>query len=329
MNLISAFEELDKLYESVEKPEEVDGQDVPEEATEEVTEEVANDATELTETFEDEEEIEIVEEAVAEGVPADEEVEQQLVLECANCGGLIVKTESDVKVDEETDLANVGDACQYCEESEGYKLLGTLAPYNTEIADVEDEANAEEIVEDEEDLEEGIFGPKKDSAEVNNARRKLEAEITKISGNNSTSTGRALAVCFVECFGNFYNYHVKTVGRHNVNEYKLGTRAIEVMKDMLKQLKKPTSLSQIASIFTSSIVKVHPNMKNISKYQELLGYRNIFSSMSKVKADNEKINKLLQKELLANVAGGATRHLEMIYNKYRAVKDHGKLFKLE
>lgn len=155
MNLHSVFAELDKLYESMEKP--------VEEPVEEVTEAVSDEVAEETEVTEvlteaaDEEEIVIEEDPVVEEEPEVEEdkaEEVQLVLECSNCGGLKIVAEADAKVDEETDLVNVGDACQYCEEAEGYKIIGSLTPYAAEEA-------VEEVVDDEviegEAVEEGLL----------------------------------------------------------------------------------------------------------------------------------------------------------------------------
>lgn len=187
MNFISAFNELDKLYESVD-----------------------NDRTKSlysctecgfeAELFDDEfdgscpnchdhhgafnkceeslEEAKSEEEVVEDEVPVDEEsqeqntveedeqeevVNKQLVLECTKCGALVIKDESEVTIDEESELANVGEECTYCEESEGFKAIGTFEPYVVET--VEDEAPEEaaeaEVIEDEviedEVIEEGIF----------------------------------------------------------------------------------------------------------------------------------------------------------------------------
>lgn len=137
MNLHSVFDELNKLYESLEENAE------PEAAVEE--EPVVE---QLNEAAEDEE-IEIVEdEPVEEEEPEEAEVEVQLVLACSNCGGVIIKPEADVKVDEATDLANVGEACQYCESVDGFNILGTLSPYG------EAEAEPEEVEEEAEEVEE-------------------------------------------------------------------------------------------------------------------------------------------------------------------------------
>ena len=65
----------------------------------------------------------------------------QFVLECTKCGSLVIKAESDIKVDE-NNIANIDEACQYCDLTEGYSIIGTLVPYEVT------EAN---------ELEEGIF----------------------------------------------------------------------------------------------------------------------------------------------------------------------------
>lgn len=101
----------------------------------------------LTEAAEDEE-IEFAEEPVAPiEEPAEEMEPRQLILECSKCGAIVIKDEADVVVDEESDLVNVEDECEYCEEKEGYKIIGVVAPYEaTEEAPVEEEP-VEEAVE--------------------------------------------------------------------------------------------------------------------------------------------------------------------------------------
>ena len=133
-NFISTFDELSKLYEEapVEKKEDKKPEDAVEEAC---TKEALNEAAE-------DEEIEIVddempeEEAPVEDEVADEPVEEeeprQVILECSKCGALVIKPEADIVVDEESDLVNVEDTCEFCEESEGYTILGVVAPYATE-----------------------------------------------------------------------------------------------------------------------------------------------------------------------------------------------------
>lgn len=131
MNFQTFLEELDRLYEeeAIKAAPEVD----------EETEAKEEPLTEAAEEAIDDEEIEIVddEEATDEEDVVEEEskeAEPQLVLECAKCGGLVIKVESAVEVAEETGLANVEDVCQYCEGEDGYKVLGVLAPYAQEVS---------------------------------------------------------------------------------------------------------------------------------------------------------------------------------------------------
>jgi hypothetical protein len=79
----------------------------------------------------------------------DEEVEivdepRQVICECDKCGALVIKDEADIIVDEETDLANVEDKCEFCEEANGYKIVGVVAPYES----VAEEAPVEDVVEE-------------------------------------------------------------------------------------------------------------------------------------------------------------------------------------
>lgn len=145
MNFQTILEELDKLYEEL-PAEDIAEKEIPEAAeASEVTEECSKTLTEDAD-----EDIVIDEEPIVDDEVAAEEA--QLVLECAKCGALVIKPDADIQVDDETGLVNLTDACQYCEETAGYKILGnfiaTEAP--EEAAGAEEEAV-------EESLEEGIF----------------------------------------------------------------------------------------------------------------------------------------------------------------------------
>jgi DNA-directed RNA polymerase subunit RPC12/RpoP len=138
MNFISAFDELDKLYESVEN-----------EKLEKVTEDVIEgEEVEI-------EEPEIVEEDEVEETP----VAKQVVYECNNCGALVVKNEDEEVAEDEE--------CNYCGEAAGFKAIGTFEAYeeaaeeeapeedeDAEVIEIEDD-EVEEA--DEEIMEEGLF----------------------------------------------------------------------------------------------------------------------------------------------------------------------------
>ena len=99
------------------------------------------ESLELTEAAE-EEEIEIVDDAVpAEEIPTEEPIDdepRQLILECDKCGAIVIRDEDKVVVDEESDLANIEDECEFCEETKGYKIIGVVAPYEVVEESVEE-----------------------------------------------------------------------------------------------------------------------------------------------------------------------------------------------
>ena len=126
MNLESIFEELDRIYEENSeqlnegKLDQVEG----EEADEEIDIEIENDE---------------------EATPVEDSPEvTQTVIECAKCGGVTVVAKADVAYDEDTDLVNVGKACQYCEAEDGFKVLDDLIPVAVE--ETEEEPVEESII---------------------------------------------------------------------------------------------------------------------------------------------------------------------------------------
>lgn len=114
-NFVSVFEELSKLYEADELEQEVAVEEVPED------------------------------EVPVEEAPVEEP--KKVILECSKCGALVIKDEADVKVDEETDLANIEDECVFCEEAAGYTIVGAVVPYEAAETVEEDDAVVEEAVE--------------------------------------------------------------------------------------------------------------------------------------------------------------------------------------
>lgn len=160
-NFASIFEELSKLYEEGAQEVEQVEEKVEETRTEELTEAVEDEAAEDETPVEDATvEEPVAEESVAEEPVVEDEEPRRLICECDKCGALVIKDEADVTIDEETDLANVEDECQFCEEANGYKIVGVVAPYDVvevvEDEPVVEEPETEEAVEaeDNEELEE-------------------------------------------------------------------------------------------------------------------------------------------------------------------------------
>lgn len=115
-NFVSVFEELSKLYE--EKEADINLED----------DAIVEDTEDVEITIEDDEIDTESEEVPTEDEVTDEEP-KQLVLECAECGTIVIKAEADVQVDAETDLVNIEEECKACEKAAGYKILGVLKSY--------------------------------------------------------------------------------------------------------------------------------------------------------------------------------------------------------
>ena len=70
----------------------------------------------------------------------------EVILKCSICGGLISKEPSQVKVDEQTQLANVEEECPYCYNVGGYEVIG-------EIHSPEENVDVDVTVNDDDTLE--------------------------------------------------------------------------------------------------------------------------------------------------------------------------------
>lgn len=92
-----------------------------------------------------------------------EEVEEEthigdVIFDCPVCHSKIYKHPDEVVIDENEEYANVGEECPYCFTSDGFKIIGQIAPYQEEEikVDIEDKVTDDdetEEVEDEEDIE--------------------------------------------------------------------------------------------------------------------------------------------------------------------------------
>ena len=64
----------------------------------------------------------------------------KVILDCCVCHSKLYKDKEEVTVDEEEDLANVGEECPFCYSNDGFKIIGEVAPYGeTEVEPKEDE----------------------------------------------------------------------------------------------------------------------------------------------------------------------------------------------
>ena len=77
--------------------------------------------------FQDEDEEEVID-VIDPEAETEEELEDsyigKVILDCSVCHTDIYKDKEDVIIDEETQLANVGEECPYCFSVDGFKVIG-------------------------------------------------------------------------------------------------------------------------------------------------------------------------------------------------------------
>ena len=69
------------------------------------------------------------------------------ILGCEVCHSMIYKPVEEITVDEETQMANVGECCPYCYERDGFKIIGKVAPFEEVSVEVTNNKEDEEVPE--------------------------------------------------------------------------------------------------------------------------------------------------------------------------------------
>ena len=72
------------------------------------------------------------------------------------------KDPAEVIIDEESDLANVGEECLYCTSTDGFKIVGQIDDYEEETTEKDSEESTEK---DSEESEDDIIDVKVDDVE--------------------------------------------------------------------------------------------------------------------------------------------------------------------
>lgn len=88
----------------------------------------------------------------------------KVILNCGVCQSKFYKDKEDIVIDEETQLANVGEECPYCTSADGFEIVGQVAEYCPDCAEGEhddhmgddEDAEVEVDVSEEEDLQEDL-----------------------------------------------------------------------------------------------------------------------------------------------------------------------------
>lgn len=91
----------------------------------------------------------------------------KVILDCSVCHSKLYKDKTEITVDEEQRLVNVGEECPYCHTSDGFKVIGEVAPFKDKETEPEEEVKEDEPVDekpaeddrkdDDEDLDESLI----------------------------------------------------------------------------------------------------------------------------------------------------------------------------
>lgn len=143
MNLMEAFTALDKLNEDIFT--------VDAEGIKKLQDFVQNDDTV------DELDVFNLNAEPDEDIDANECHIGDAILDCCACHSKVFKPVAEIIVDEESQLANVGDECPYCYSVEGYKVVGEVTPVDNDedVVEINDE-DAIEVEDSAEQIDEDI-----------------------------------------------------------------------------------------------------------------------------------------------------------------------------
>lgn len=113
----------------------------------------------------------------------------KVILMCDVCRSMIYKDPAEIVIDEESQLANVGELCPYCFTGDGYKIVGKVAPYEEVTVEAEKPVEVKvdgEEVEVEDKIEEEIQSDQKfpvehEKAPVMEVNKELKESMDDIS----------------------------------------------------------------------------------------------------------------------------------------------------
>lgn len=90
-----------------------------------------------------------------------------VILDCGICHSKQYVDADEVIIDDDAELANVGSPCPYCENGDGFKVIGQIKPFGDAQSDEDDDEDDEKDNEEHEEsaVEEGLKRTKKGEAE--------------------------------------------------------------------------------------------------------------------------------------------------------------------
>ena len=81
----------------------------------------------------------------------------KVILDCVVCHSKQYKDPNEVVIDDDGELANVGEECPFCYTSDGFKVVGQVAPFDEDDEDDDDEFEDDEEHDDDEEDDDSEF----------------------------------------------------------------------------------------------------------------------------------------------------------------------------
>lgn len=210
-----------------------------------------------------------------------------VILDCCVCHSKVFKPVEEIKVDEETQVANKGEECPYCYSVDGFKVVGEVTPFEQkEECDCEIDDDVMEVKNTSEFDEEEIEVT--ESKKIPSKKRGIKESKKKTITIKESTKDNPKLISKKGTIANALNSHMDELqGIEDVNELKnkvfeivdnseaAGTKDAKDFKyRVMSQKTKERALSTIAAYITamSSRDKNESLGSDIEKYQKWVDY---------------------------------------------------------
>ena len=158
--------------------------------------ELNDEGVEKLKAFEDEP---VEDEVIVTDLEAEDEASLEdsyvgkVIIDCDVCHSLLYKDRDEVIIDEETEMANVGEECPFCTSTSGYKIIGQVAEFKKDEEHKDDDDGEEETESEEKvsvETEKFQEGLKRARAKKAGVKRVTESKSRRIKEDKTSPIDR-------------------------------------------------------------------------------------------------------------------------------------------
>lgn len=152
------------------------------------------------------------------------------VLDCCVCHSKLFKPVSEIVVDEETQVANVGDECPYCYSVDGYKVVGEVKPMG------EDDESSDEVEISDTEVTEDIDQVDISTDDVDIEIEDKDDEIEEVAEDKLDESIYSLMEATKDgpFFKDFEAVDIDSVFNNYYNKYNIDISKVEPFKEALR-----------------------------------------------------------------------------------------------